>query len=66
LYYFRPGTRDIRERMMWASTWSTMQIEDIAYCPIGTFDVSMTIAYSEGQRAFCRLMEAIINRCGEW
>ncbi|KIJ11860.1 hypothetical protein PAXINDRAFT_83829, partial [Paxillus involutus ATCC 200175] len=66
LRYFRPGTRDVHERMMWASTRTTTRIEDIAYCLIGIFDVSMTIAYGEGQRAFYRLMEAIINRCGEW
>ncbi|KAH7881996.1 hypothetical protein F5I97DRAFT_2076358 [Phlebopus sp. FC_14] len=52
--------------MMWASTRTTTRIEDIAYCLIGIFDVSMTIAYGEGKRAFYRLMEAIIHRCGEW
>ncbi|KAH7881997.1 hypothetical protein F5I97DRAFT_2076360 [Phlebopus sp. FC_14] len=66
LCYFRPGTRDVHEKMMWASTRTTTRIEDIAYCLIGIFDVSMTIAYGEGKRAFYRLMEAIIHRCGEW
>ncbi|KAG6335867.1 hypothetical protein ID866_3232 [Astraeus odoratus] len=63
---FRPGTRDVHTRMMWASTRTTTRIEDIAYCLIGIFDVSMTVAYGEGKRAFYRLMEAIIHRCGEW
>ncbi|KIJ58830.1 hypothetical protein HYDPIDRAFT_119185 [Hydnomerulius pinastri MD-312] len=66
LRYFRPGTRDVHEKMMWASTRTTTRVEDIAYCLIGIFDVSMAIAYGEGQRAFYRLMEAIIHRCGEW
>ena len=63
---FRPGTRDVHRKMMWASNRTTTRVEDIAYCLIGLFDVSLTIAYGEGQRAFYRLMEAIINRCGEW
>ncbi|KAG6328848.1 hypothetical protein ID866_10241 [Astraeus odoratus] len=63
---FRPGTRDVHTRMMWASTRTTTRIEDIAYCLIGIFDVSMTVAYGEGKRAFYRLIEAIIHRCGEW
>ncbi|KAH7882240.1 hypothetical protein F5I97DRAFT_2076061 [Phlebopus sp. FC_14] len=66
LCYFRPGTRDVHEKMMWASTRTTTRIEDIAYCLTGIFGVSMTIAYGEGKRAFYRLMEAIIHRCGEW
>ncbi|KAF8837960.1 hypothetical protein BDN67DRAFT_908250 [Paxillus ammoniavirescens] len=61
-----PGTRNVHERMMWASTRTTARIVDIAYCLIGIFNVSMTIAYGEGQRAFYRLVEAIIDRCGEW
>ena len=66
LRFFRPGTRNVHEKMMWAANRTTTRVEDIAYCLIGVFDVSLTIAYGEGQRAFYRLMEAIINRCGEW
>lgn len=66
LRYFRPGTRNVHEKMMWAANRTTTRVEDIAYCLIGLFDVSLTIAYGEGQRAFYRLMEAIIDRCGEW
>ena len=66
LRHFRPGTRDVHQKMMWASNRTTTRVEDIAYSLIGIFDVSLTIAYGEGQRAFYRLMEAIINRCGEW
>lgn len=66
LRLFRPGTRDVHEKMMWASNRTTTRVEDMAYSLIGIFDVSLTIAYGEGQRSFYRLMEAIINRCGEW
>ncbi|KAN0101283.1 hypothetical protein V8E55_001267 [Tylopilus felleus] len=66
LRFFRPGTRDVHQKMMWASNRTTTRVEDIAYCLIGICDVSLTIAYGEGHRAFYRLMEAIINRCGEW
>ncbi|KAH7884824.1 hypothetical protein F5I97DRAFT_1892586 [Phlebopus sp. FC_14] len=66
LRYFRPGTQDMDERMTWVSTRTTTRIEDIAYCLICIFDVSMTIAYGEEKRAFRRLVEAIIHRCGEW
>ncbi|KAF8124128.1 hypothetical protein EV363DRAFT_716452 [Boletus edulis] len=63
---FRPGTRDVHQKMMWASNRTTTRVEDIAYSLIGIFDVSLTIAYGEGHRAFYRLMETIVNRCGEW
>ncbi|KAG9310491.1 hypothetical protein JVU11DRAFT_9635 [Chiua virens] len=63
---FQPGTRNVHQKMMWAANRTTTRVEDIAYCLIGIFDVSLTIAYGEGQRAFYRLMEAIIDRCDEW
>jgi len=66
LRHFRPGTRNVHQRMMWASTRTTTRIEDIAYSLIGIFDVPMMIAYGEGNRAFHRLMEAIIHKCDEW
>ncbi|KAF8549355.1 hypothetical protein OG21DRAFT_606102 [Imleria badia] len=66
LRIFRPGTRNVHQKMMWASNRTTTRVEDLAYSLIGIFDVSLTIAYGEGQRSFHRLMEAIINRCGEW
>ncbi|KAG2358607.1 hypothetical protein BDR07DRAFT_1489285 [Suillus spraguei] len=66
LRYFQPGTNNVHEKMMWASTRTTTRIEDIAYSLIGIFDVSMMVAYGEGKRAFYRLMEAIIHKCDEW
>ena len=66
LCHFCPGIRDVHKKMMWASKRMTSRVEDMAYCLIGIFDVSLTIAYGEGQRAFYRLMEAIVSRCEEW
>lgn len=66
LRHFQPGTNNVHEKMMWASTRTTTRIEDVAYSLIGIFDVSMMVAYGEGKRAFYRLMEAIIHKCDEW
>lgn len=66
LRHFQPGTRNVHEKMMWASTRTTTRIEDVAYSLIGIFDVSMMVAYGEGKRAFYRLMEAIILKCDQW
>ncbi|KAF9241276.1 heterokaryon incompatibility protein-domain-containing protein [Melanogaster broomeanus] len=66
LRYFSPGLLDVREKMVWASQRHTKRIEDIAYCLLGIFNVSMSIAYGEGRRSFRRLMEAIVQDCREW
>ncbi|KAJ8595658.1 hypothetical protein M405DRAFT_727638, partial [Rhizopogon salebrosus TDB-379] len=66
LQYFLPGTNQIRKKMAWASKRMTTRIEDAAYSLVGIFDVSMPIAYGEGDWAFHRLMEVIIERCDEW
>ncbi|KAF8843065.1 hypothetical protein BDN67DRAFT_964969 [Paxillus ammoniavirescens] len=66
LRYFSPGLLDVREKMLWASNRRTTRVEDVAYCLIGIFNVSMPIAYGEGRRAFRRLMEAIVQDCREW
>ncbi|KAG2748686.1 HET-domain-containing protein [Suillus brevipes Sb2] len=63
LRHFQPGTHNVHEKMMWASTRTTTRIEDVAYSLIGIFDVSMMVAYGEGKRAFYRLIEAIIHKC---
>ncbi|KAH7923620.1 HET-domain-containing protein, partial [Leucogyrophana mollusca] len=59
---FQPGTDRVREKMSWASRRRTTRIEDVAYSLIGMFDVSLMVAYGEGNRAFYRLLEAIIQR----
>ena len=63
---FSPGTNQVPEKMLWASQRRTTRIEDIAYCLIGIFDVSLMIAYGEGNRAFFRLMEEILKRYDKW
>jgi hypothetical protein len=62
LLNFTPGTKDIRERMVWASKRKTTRIEDMAYCLIGIFDIPLSIAYGEGRMAFYRLQVEIMQR----
>ncbi|KAH0826778.1 heterokaryon incompatibility protein-domain-containing protein [Lanmaoa asiatica] len=54
------------EIMSWASKRRTTRIEDRAYCLVGLFRVSITIAYGEGQRAFSRLVEGIAAKNPSW
>jgi hypothetical protein len=62
LLNFNPGTKDIRERMVWASGRQTTRIEDMAYCLIGIFNIPLSIAYGEGRIAFYRLQVEIMQR----
>lgn len=48
-------------RMSWASRRRTKRPEDMAYCLLGLFDISMPMLYGEGERAFTRLQEEIIK-----
>ncbi|KAG1768553.1 hypothetical protein EDD22DRAFT_872376 [Suillus occidentalis] len=66
LQHFSPGPTQIRKKMQWASKRTTTRVEDAAYSLIGIFDVSIPTAYGEGEWAFHRLMEVIIQRCDEW
>ncbi|KAG0707221.1 hypothetical protein DFH29DRAFT_987730, partial [Suillus ampliporus] len=66
LQSFKPGTDRVPEKMLWASRRRTTRIEDTAYCLIGIFDISLMIAYGEGNRAFFRLMEEILRRYDKW
>ncbi|KAG1728197.1 hypothetical protein EDB19DRAFT_1897409 [Suillus lakei] len=59
---FTPGTDRVPEKLFWASKRRTTRTEDIAYCLIGIFNISLMIAYGEGNRAFFRLMEEILKR----
>ena len=54
-------TKSIARRMSWASERETTRTEDIAYCLMGIFNVSMPLLYGEGQRAFIRLQEEIMR-----
>ena len=51
----------IAKRMSWASKRVTTRPEDIAYCLIGLFQVNMPMLYGEGNRAFIRLQEEIMQ-----
>ncbi|KAJ8587383.1 hypothetical protein M405DRAFT_707895, partial [Rhizopogon salebrosus TDB-379] len=62
LQNFRPGSVRVDERMTWAARRKATRVEDVAYSLMGIFDVSLQIAYGEGgERAFCRLIEAIMQ-----
>jgi hypothetical protein len=56
---------NIAHRMSWASNRKTTRIEDIAYCLLGLFNVSMPLLYGEGEKAFIRLQEEIIKESGD-
>lgn len=61
---FRPGiyAPSLPERMKWVARRVTTRAEDKAYCMMGVFGVSISIAYGEGaERAFFRLFAAILE-----
>ncbi|KAG8216992.1 heterokaryon incompatibility protein-domain-containing protein [Butyriboletus roseoflavus] len=58
--------RNFWEIMSWASKRQTTLVEDRAYCLVGFFRVSLTIAYGEGQRAFSRLFEVVAAKNPSW
>ncbi|KAG8526418.1 uncharacterized protein KY384_000011 [Bacidia gigantensis] len=51
----------IAQKFSWASRRQTQRIEDMAYCLLGLFNVSMPLLYGEGDRAFRRLQEEILK-----
>ncbi|KAG8805229.1 hypothetical protein FRC17_005618, partial [Serendipita sp. 399] len=61
LLNFEPGLYDIGKRMTWASNRKTTRTEDMAYCLIGIFDVNLSIAYGEKEKAFYRLQVEILQ-----
>jgi hypothetical protein len=48
--------------MCWAAGRETTRPEDRAYSLLGLLDMSIDIRYGEGDKAFVRLQEAIIER----
>ncbi|KAG1745535.1 uncharacterized protein EDB91DRAFT_1121400 [Suillus paluster] len=68
LMNFQPRTHQIAMKMSWAAMRRTTRIEDTAYSLMGIFDVSITIAYGERERAFFRLLQAVVegSRQGTW
>lgn len=65
LVSFKVGTRDVRSRLLWAARRSTTKVEDMAYCLLGIFDISLPAMYGEGPRAFFRLQEELMKRTGD-
>jgi hypothetical protein len=55
----------VAQRMSWAATRKTKREEDIAYCLLGIFGISMPMLYDEGGRAFMRLQEEIIKETND-
>ncbi|KAH7190858.1 heterokaryon incompatibility protein-domain-containing protein [Fusarium oxysporum] len=55
------ATIPVGQRMSWAAGRQTTRIEDIAYCLLGIFDVSMPLLYGEGPKSFLRLQEEIVK-----
>ncbi|KAF9222148.1 hypothetical protein BS17DRAFT_838992, partial [Gyrodon lividus] len=51
----RRWSTNISKTMNWASTRETTKVEDVPYSLLGIFDISLSIAYGEGGRAFHRL-----------
>ncbi|KAG1792991.1 uncharacterized protein HD556DRAFT_1309013 [Suillus plorans] len=63
---FRPGMRNAREKLQWASTRITTLQEDIAYSLFGVFGVRLHVDYSEKkQNALGRLLQEIIAQSGD-
>ncbi|KAH7885713.1 heterokaryon incompatibility protein-domain-containing protein [Phlebopus sp. FC_14] len=61
---FVPGFdgNNIAKRMSWIANRRTTRGEDMSYCMMGVFDVSMSISYGEGpERAFFRLFRTILD-----
>ncbi|KAF5700687.1 heterokaryon incompatibility protein het-E-1 [Fusarium mundagurra] len=65
---FLLGINDFRfasvaQRMSWAAQRDTKRKEDLAYCLLGIFDVTMPMIYGEGgEQAFLRLQEQIMKK----
>ncbi|KAK0622786.1 heterokaryon incompatibility protein-domain-containing protein [Immersiella caudata] len=55
----------VGRRMAWASNRETTRTEDIAYCLLGIFDISIPPLYGEGVRAFHRLQEEIARQSND-
>jgi len=63
---FRPGMRDAREKLRWASTRVTTLQEDIAYSLFGIFGIHLPVIYGERkQNALGRLLQDIVARSGD-
>jgi hypothetical protein len=65
LVAFRPGMRDAREKLRWASRRVTTVQEDIAYSLFGIFGIHLPVIYGEKkQNALGRLLQEIVAQSG--
>lgn len=55
-----PQSANIAAKMSWASRRQTSRVEDMAYCLLGLFDLTMPLLYGEGNNAFKRLQLELI------
>ncbi|KAI1821624.1 hypothetical protein F4861DRAFT_451213 [Xylaria intraflava] len=55
----------VAQRMNWASRRVTKRKEDLAYCLLGIFGITMPMIYGEGDRAFIRLQEEILRQISD-
>jgi hypothetical protein len=55
----------VAKKMSWAAQRETTREEDLAYCLLGIFGISMSLVYGEGARAFMRLQEEIIKETND-
>ncbi|KUI61979.1 Vegetative incompatibility protein HET-E-1 [Cytospora mali] len=51
----------VSQKMAWASQRTTTRLEDMSYCLLGMFNVNMPLLYGEGEKAFIRLQQEIIE-----
>jgi hypothetical protein len=66
LVAFRPGMKDARQKLQWASTRITTVQEDIAYSLIGIFGINLPLMYGETkQNALGRLLQEIVAQSGD-
>ncbi|KAM0480286.1 hypothetical protein ACHAPX_004117 [Trichoderma viride] len=55
-------TASVAQRMSWAARRKTKRAEDLAYCLLGLFGITMPMIYGEGSKeAFFRLQEQIMK-----
>ena len=63
LLHLKPlDTFSVAQRLSWAANRETKRVEDQAYSLLGIFDINMPTLYGEGDRAFRRLQEQIMQR----
>ena len=64
------GAKDLQhcsvaQRMSWAANRVTTRKEDLAYCLLGVFGITMPMIYGEEERAFVRLQEEIMKHSSD-